>query len=146
MKNSNNNLCPRGSVGAIVRQDGKILMLYRKVFPLGLAAPTGHIEKDKGETPEQALRRELREETGIEAETFRPVLQKTYSNPCSKGFTHHEWAVYEVDSWSGTPTLMEKEKHEFLKFLTPSQIKEFCDRGDADPAWSDFILPDLGII
>lgn len=145
MKNSTDvKLCPAGSVGAIIRRGEEYLMLYRKVFPLGLAGPAGHLEPD--ETPEQALRRELREETSIEADSLRLILHETYPNSCKRGFTAHEWWVFEVEKWSEKPALKEKDKHEFVKFMTATQIKEYCRSGKVDLAWGAYILPSLDII
>ena len=51
-------------VGAIIKQDEKLLMLDRKNFPFGWACPAGHVET--GETIEQALVREIKEETNLD--------------------------------------------------------------------------------
>jgi len=115
------NLCPGKSVGAVIRdKDGAILVLYRKKRPLGLALPAGHI--DEGETPPDAMQREVYEETGLEVKRYREVLHSTFPNPCSrtdaagKSYDGHEWWVYEVVEWSGVPRLMEPDKHEFVGF------------------------------
>jgi 8-oxo-dGTP pyrophosphatase MutT (NUDIX family) len=57
---------PRGSVGAVVVDDqGRTLLLWRHRFitdKWGWEVPAGWV--DPGETPEQAVRREIEEETG----------------------------------------------------------------------------------
>lgn len=56
------------ATGYVVR-DGKTLLLYHKKLKMWLP-PGGHI--DEGELPEEAVRRELREETGLEVEILSP--------------------------------------------------------------------------
>ena len=51
-------------------RDGKVLLLKHKKLGLWLA-PGGHI--DEGELPDEAVLRELREETGLEADFIVPT-------------------------------------------------------------------------
>lgn len=135
------------SVGAIIRNgEGKILTQYRLRPPIGMALPTGHV--DYGELPEEALRRELLEETGLIIKSPKLVFQALIpraDNRCLKGHDSHEWWVYEVVA-DGEPRLMEPDKHRFLKFMSPGEMKPFIISGEADPAWFDYIFPALGIM
>lgn len=65
------------TVDAIVEKDGKVLLIYRKNFPFGYALPGGFV--DYGESVEEAVKRELREETGLEL--IESKLFGVYSNP-----------------------------------------------------------------
>ncbi len=60
-------------VGGILLKDGKILLIKRKNEPgKGLwSVPGGLVEP--GETLEKAIRREIREETGLDVEVVRPI-------------------------------------------------------------------------
>ena len=151
------DLCPGRSVGAIIRdKEGALLVLYRKKKPTGLALPAGHIEP--GETSADAMQREVYEETGLEVKRYREVLHRTFPNPCNrtdaggKSYDGHEWWIYEVVDWGGTPRNMEPDKHEFVAFVAPGFLSasgRAPDPADAtswDPAWRDHILPVLKII
>lgn len=62
-----------------VVQDGKTLLLFHKKLQMWLP-PGGHIEE--GELPDEAVLREIREETGLEAEIVSP---KRRPDPQEKG-------------------------------------------------------------
>lgn len=73
----------RASVGAcLFDRDGRVLVLRRKSPPDAWQMPQGGI--GLGETPLEALRREVREETGLQAQDFEVAAEIP------------EWQVYEV--------------------------------------------------
>ena len=62
-----------GVAGVIFNQEGQVLLLnhaYRKEYPWGL--PSGWLEA--GEQPGNALIREIKEETGLNARILQPLL------------------------------------------------------------------------
>ena len=67
--------------GYVVR-DGKTLLLYHKKLRMWLP-PGGHI--DEGELPEEAVLREIREETGLEVDILSP---KAAPEPVEAGVSY----------------------------------------------------------
>lgn len=103
-------------VTGLIRKNGKVLVGQR---PVGhsLAGqwefPGGKIEK--GESPEQALIRELSEELGIEAEVGALKLASTHSY----GDTGIVILFYEVLFWKGEPKAIH---HMDLRWVEPLDL------------------------
>jgi 8-oxo-dGTP diphosphatase len=84
----------------VLRREGKIL-LTRRLEGTHLAGcwefPGGKFEP--GETPQQALVRELHEELGIAALTARPLISHRHRYPARDVVLH----AFEVTAWQGEP-------------------------------------------
>ena len=81
------------SVGTIIRRDDKYLLIERMKFPFGFAGPAGHI--DEGEKPEEAMRREVMEETGFIVRECRLLFHEFIEwNECSRGVKGHDLWLY----------------------------------------------------
>ena len=90
-------VCDNTSVGIIVRNDaGDILVIERKKFPFGHAAPAGHI--DEFGSPELAARGELKEEVNLSIVSMELVIEnQLVSNHCRRfGGDHHYWWVFDA--------------------------------------------------
>ena len=82
------------SVGAVIKKDGKFLLIDRTSIPLGFAGPAGHVDED--ESPEQALLREIEEETGLKIISKKLLFEEErHNNKCNKGIQVHYWYLYE---------------------------------------------------
>lgn len=68
---------PKLAVDCIILVSGKVLLIRRRNPPLGWALPGGFVEY--GETVEDAVCREVREETGLELDHLRQF--HVYSDP-----------------------------------------------------------------
>ncbi|MBI4043471.1 MAG: NUDIX hydrolase [Candidatus Diapherotrites archaeon] len=91
---SKKGLAMHYSVGALIRKGARYLLIDRVKPPYGYAGIAGHV--DEGETPEQALVRETKEESGLEVRKFNLLYDEELDwNYCSKGITAHQWYFYE---------------------------------------------------
>ena len=71
-------------VGAIIKQNDRILMMDRKNFPYGWACPAGHVEVK--ENLGQALKREIKEETNIDIIKYKLLIHEFVAwNKCIIG-------------------------------------------------------------
>ena len=88
-------LCNHTSVGMIVKNGGKILLIKKMKFPFCYAPPAGHA--DDGESFEKAAKRELKEEVGIKATELNRLIEGRKENPCRRpDGSWHYWKIYSV--------------------------------------------------
>jgi len=91
--------CDNTSVGILVWKDEKLLMIERKKYNFGFAAPAGHQD---GDDPETCAKKELWEEIGLNAKKLKARLTKNLKNPCKReGGLHHKWTIMEATEWDG---------------------------------------------
>lgn len=86
------------TVDAIIEVDQGIILIKRKNPPPGWALPGGFV--DYGETLEEAVCREMQEETGLDIKLIRQF--HTYSDP-TRDPRHHTVSTVFIASASGTP-------------------------------------------
>ncbi len=135
------------SVGAIIKNHkGEILMIDRLKQPFGWACPAGHI--DEGEEPEEALNREVEEETGLIVYDYHELSDlKDQANvpqeACSRGITKHLWVVYEVEIEKGTEDnlIFKDDEVKAIKWCSVDEIKTL----PLEKAW-EYWLKKLSII
>lgn len=109
------------SAVALIDADGRILLAQR---PEGKSMaglwefPGGKVEE--GETPEDALVRELHEELGIE--TWNSCLAPlTFASHAYEKF-HLLMPVFACRKWNGTPMPREGQ---VLKWVKPSELRDY---------------------
>jgi len=104
---------------AVIEKDGKILIAQRKAgdrFSRLWEFPGGKLEP--GENPEQCLRRELREELGVEAR----VEDFLGSFPFASPYLAIELLAYRVSIVGGR---LAPNDHEELRWVSPADLKDF---------------------
>ncbi|MGC8797437.1 MAG: NUDIX domain-containing protein [candidate division WOR-3 bacterium] len=90
---------PRLAVDCIVLIDRRVVLIRRKNPPFGWALPGGFV--NYGETVEQAVQREVKEETGLDLSDLRQF--RVYSDP-KRDPRGHCVSVVFVARGSGQPT------------------------------------------
>jgi 8-oxo-dGTP diphosphatase len=112
----------------ILAQDGRLLICQRKrdgAFPLQWEFPGGKVEP--GEDPESCLRRELREELGIEADIGPQIRAFQYTYP--DGF-RVSLIFFRIDAYAGE---LVNRAFEQIRWVEPSQLPHY-DFLEADRA------------
>jgi len=98
----------------LLERDGRVLVGKRKnAFGAGCwSMPAGHIEH--GESVLQCAKRELKEETGLEADTFEFIATKLIPPYELDGMMAGDYVAFLVraNGWAGEPANMEPEKNE----------------------------------
>jgi ADP-ribose pyrophosphatase len=117
----------RGSVVVLpVFADGRVLLVRQYRHAAGQALwelVAGHVEG--GETPLQAARRELREESGYEARRFRRLLS-FYPSP---GFVTEKMHLYKATGLRFVGTSPEEDEELEVRVFTRKELKRILDRG-----------------
>jgi 8-oxo-dGTP diphosphatase len=105
------------AVAVLIRSDGAALLAQRprdKVYSGYWEFPGGKIEP--GEPVAEALRREIREELGIEIERAYPWITRIFVYPHAKVRLH----FYRVYAWRGEPRALE---HQAIAWQGPGAIE-----------------------
>ena len=105
------------AVAVLIRSDGAALLAQRpetKVYSGYWEFPGGKIEP--GEPVAEALRREVREELGIEVERAYPWITRVFVYPHAKVRLH----FYRVYAWRGEPRAVE---HQAIAWQRPNAIE-----------------------
>ena len=119
------------SASCIIKLDGKVLLLQRKSG--NWAIPTGKLEV--GETPKQAVVREMKEETGINLQNV--TLLTNYKIRLHKNNLDFVYHVFKTTVPSETSVVISDE-HQNWTWATKEQIKKM-QLEDAAELWIDKI-------
>jgi len=116
------------SVGALIEKNGKYLLIDRINPPFGFAGIAGHI--DEGENPEQALLREVEEESGLKVEGYKLLFEEELDwNWCSKDIGIHHWYLFACDVSGETKRDYSEAKS--MDWYHPHEIKQL----KLEPVW-----------
>lgn len=120
------------SVGAVIKDKNKFLLIERSNPPLGYAGVAGHV--DKGEEFTEALKREVKEESGLEVQKYELIYEEELNwNWCSLGVETHYWHLYRCKT-SGTLN-RDKEETESIDWYSPSEIKRLYKKDKVEEVW-----------
>ncbi len=118
-------VCDHTSVGMMVWNDGKLLLIERKKGAKGFAIPAGHVDDDS--TFEDAARRELGEEVGLKTIKLELLLDIRKDNPCRReGGSWHQWKIYRVDATGELSRSLEETKQ--ASWFTINEIKSLSEK------------------
>ena len=125
------------AVGAIIKRNGKYLLLDRRNPEYGFASVAGHI--DENETPEQALSREVKEESQLNIISFKKLFEEDVPwNTCYRHKGHH-WIVFECKT-EGTP-IPEEEEAKSMGWYSPAEMKKL----KLERVW-EYFFKNMGIL
>ena len=125
------------SVGAVIKIDGKYLLIDRSKEPFGFAGLAGHV--DEGETPEEALVREVMEESGLGVISYKLLFEEEVAwNYCSAGVKSHYWYLYACEVKGKA---RKNEEAKFMEWYTPQEIKNL----KLEPVWK-YWFKKLGVL
>lgn len=127
------------SVGAVIEQDGKYLLIERNVPPLGFASIAGHVDEGEDNIA-KAMIREVEEESGLKVISYEFLKEEELDwNWCSKGVNVHYWYVFKCKV-EGTFKVNEREVNS-IAWYTPEEIAKL----NLEPVWK-YWFEKLGII
>jgi len=109
---------PFCTVDAIIEIEGGIILIKRKNPPLGWAIPGGFV--DYGESLEDAIVREAKEETGLDIKLIRQF--HTYSDP-KRDPRHHTISTVYIATASGRPKAGDDAKE--IGIFTKDTLPEY---------------------
>ena len=111
----------RRTVIAVVFKNGESILMQNHVKHGFWTIPIGAAEV--GEQPEEAARREMREELGIEQLVMREIVRGVQTYPQYPGEAY-DVVIFEAISFDGQIRNMEPHKHKDQKFIPMDEIPE----------------------
>ena len=117
-----------GAVAIVVRDaEGRVLLVRQLREAVGKVVweiPAGKLEP--GEAPEEAARRELCEETGLDAEELVP-LGAIYPTP---GYSSEVIYLFLAQGLAGVPQASSEVSE--VRFFTPGEVAKLAQAGEGD--------------
>ncbi len=114
------------------------MLIDRTNPPFGFAGVGGHI--DEGENPEEAIKREVEEESGLKVNSFKQIGEEEILwNFCKSGTPAHYWKLYKCDTEGEIKGQAEEMKS--ISWYT----KEEMEKLSLEPVWR-YWFEKIGII
>jgi 8-oxo-dGTP diphosphatase len=112
----------RVTSGGVLVQRGRILLGHRRsdrhYYPDTWDIFGGHCEH--GESPEQALVRELRQELGVTPQRFEHI--GVFEEPRSQAYGLAQHHVFLVRAWTGVPENLDPAEHDAIGWFTSAEL------------------------
>ncbi len=125
-------------VGAVIERDGEYLLIDRAIEPSGHGCISGHI--NEGESPEEALIREVKEEAGLKVTDYELILERKIKNRgCSRGRIPHYCYIFKCEVNGDIRKNPEEVKS--IRWYSKEDIKKL----KLEPLWK-FFFKKIGII
>lgn len=119
------DVCDNTSVGQIIQDKNRFIIIERHNYPEAFAFPAGHVDTDKSFA--NAVIREAKEEVGISVVENKLIFSESIDNPCKRsGGTYHFWEVYEATKWLGEFRASSDAK--ICRWITLAQLQEIAER------------------
>ena len=126
------------SVGAVIKKQGKYLLIDRAKPPFGFACVSGHI--DEGENEIEALKREVSEESGLKVISHKLLYKELLDwNWCRRGVGVHY--VYIFDCAVEGEIIHNKKEAKSIGLYEPNIIKTL----PLEPVW-EYWFEKLGLL
>jgi len=118
-------ICDHTSVGMIVWQEDKLLLIERGRAPYGFAAPAGHVDVDI--LYEDSAKRELFEEVGLTTVSLKLLTEGRKENPCRReGGTWHYWKIYQAETIGEIKRSEDETKQ--ARFIGQDELSKLAER------------------
>ena len=145
--------CDHTSVGILVWNNDRLLLIERKKFPFGFAPPAGHV--DNAESYKKAAKKELLEEVGLTATRLSLLWEGDKDNPCRRpGGTWHAWKLYEATTKGTIKPSQDETKS--VGWFTKYEVQTLAERTEGltarnapesdwrkkpglEPVWSEWL-------
>lgn len=122
--------CDHTSVGMFVWKEGKLLLIERARFPAGFAVPAGHV--DANTSFEDAARRELREEVGVDVDVVELIAEGRRENVCRReGGVWHLWKLYKVAAPANLEVNRSLDETKRADWYSPEEIASLAAKTEA---------------
>ena len=118
-------ICDHTSVGMMVWQDGKLLLIERARKPYGFAPPAGHVDADI--LFEDSAKRELHEEVGLTTVSLKLLAEGRRENHCRReGGTWHHWKIFEAETIGEIKRSEDETKQ--ARFVSKEEVLKLAQR------------------
>lgn len=116
-------ICDNKSVGMLVWKDKSLLLIERMKPPFGFAPPAGHVDTDV--SFEDAARRELKEEVGLDAGEMKLLIEGRKENPCRReGGSFHYWKIYSIETVGEVNRSLDETKQ--ARYFSAKELSELA--------------------